>query len=126
MLADNITTFVHGDELLSDIKDVSELLFGKNNTIETLKNVNVSVLSDVLKNNSFDLVLEDEVSIVDLLVNTKFIESKTSARRFLKENAISLNMEKIKEDYLVTEKDVINGIILLQRGKKTFKLIKTS
>jgi tyrosyl-tRNA synthetase len=79
-----------------------------------------------LKNNSFDLVLEDEVSIVDLLVNTKFIESKTSARRFLKENAISLNMEKIKEDYLVTKKDVINGIILLQRGKKTFKLIKTS
>ncbi len=35
-------------------------------------------------------------------------------------------MEKIKEDYLVTKKDVINGIILLQRGKKTFKLIKTS
>lgn len=126
MLADNITTFVHGDELLSDIKDVSELLFGKNNTIETLKIVNVSVLSDVLKNNSFDLVLEDEVSIVDLLVNSKFIESKTSARRFLKENAISLNMKKIKEDYLVTKKDVINGIILLQRGKKTFKLIKTS
>ncbi|MBL4568497.1 MAG: tyrosine--tRNA ligase, partial [Flavobacteriaceae bacterium] len=46
-------------------------------------------------------------------------------RRSLKENAISVNKEKVKDDFVVSEKDLItNKYVLLQRGKKSYFLLK--
>ena len=60
-----------------------------------------------------------------LAAKTNFLKSNGDARRALKENAISVNKEKVKDDYLITEKDLIaNRYILLQRGKKNYFLLK--
>ena len=43
----------------------------------------------------------------------------------MKENSISINKEKVAEDYTVGEKDMIDGkFILLQRGKKNYFVVK--
>ena len=56
---------------------------------------------------------------------TGFIGSNSEARRALKENSISINKEKVAEDYTVGEKDMIDGkFILLQRGKKNYFVVK--
>ena len=45
--------------------------------------------------------------------------------RALKENSISVNKEKVKEDAMVGKKDLISDkYILLQRGKKKYFLVK--
>jgi len=39
----------------------------------------------------------------------------------LKQNSISVNKEKVKEDYIITVNDLINKkFVLLQRGKKNY------
>jgi tyrosyl-tRNA synthetase len=64
------------------------------------------------------------VSIVDLCGDTGFLASKSEARRALKENSISVNSEKVNEDFTFSNADLINGkYILLQRGKKNKFLI---
>ena len=59
------------------------------------------------------------VNIVDLLADTGFIESKSQAKRELKGNAIAVNGDKVDEDYVLNNADLINGkYVLLQKGKK--------
>lgn len=69
--------------------------------------------------------IDEEVSIIDLIAGkTNILTSKSEARRAIKENAISLNKTKIKEDYICTKSDLLNDkYILIQRGKKNYYLI---
>src|SRR5690606_9216900 len=56
-----------------------------------------------------------------------FLKSNGEARRALKENSISVNKEKVAEDYEITSKDLINNkFVLLQRGKKNYLLLHIS
>ncbi|MEC8832059.1 MAG: tyrosine--tRNA ligase, partial [Bacteroidota bacterium] len=56
-----------------------------------------------------------------LAAKTNFLGSNGEARRELKQNSISVNKEKVKEDYLITDSDLINNkFVLLQRGKKNY------
>ncbi|MDE7374711.1 MAG: tyrosine--tRNA ligase, partial [Odoribacter sp.] len=65
------------------------------------------------------------ISIVDFLAEkTSIMSSKGEARRALKSNAISINKEKVGEDFSVNESQLINGkYILAQSGKKNYFLI---
>ena len=60
-----------------------------------------------------------------LAAKTNFLKSNGDERRALKENSISVNKEKVKEDYIISSKDLIaEKYVLLQRGKKTYFLLK--
>ena len=70
--------------------------------------------------------LENGIDIVEALnEKTGFLKSNGEARRALKENSISVNKEKVKEDFVLTPKDLIaDKFILLQRGKRNYFLLK--
>ena len=74
-------------------------------------------------------IARDELSpgldmIGALAAKTGFLGSNGEARRELKQNAISVNKEKVQEDYLITESDLINDkFVLLQRGKKNYFVV---
>ncbi len=129
-LAEEVTVFVHSKEALENAIKASNILFGKS-TAEDLKSLEEQTFLDV-----FDGVPQANVSIDEinngldmigaLAAKTGFLKSNGDARRALKENSISVNKEKIKEDYTITEKDLIaNKYVLLQRGKKNYFLLKT-
>jgi tyrosyl-tRNA synthetase len=125
-LAKYITTWVHGQEGFEQAFKATQILFGKA-TSESLRELSerdfLSIFSGVKQAEIDDV---SNVQIVDLLANTGFLSSKGEARRALKENSISVNSDKVSEDYTITEKDLINNrYILLQRGKKNkFLVIK--
>ena len=124
-LADEITVMVHSLEDLDNAKKASNILFGKS-TSEDLKTLDESTFLDV-----FDGVPQAKISKTDLdagldmigalAAKTGFLGSNGEARRELKQNSISVNKEKVKEDYIITAKDLINKkFVLLQRGKKNY------
>lgn len=124
-LAEEITILVHSKEELDKAIKASTILFG-NATSEDLKILDEKTFLDV-----FDGVPQAEITksdierglnIIDALANkSHFLPSNTEARRALKEKSISVNKEKIGEDFCITTKDLINGqFILLQRGKKNY------
>jgi tyrosyl-tRNA synthetase len=60
-----------------------------------------------------------------LAAETNFLASNSEARRALKENAVSVNKEKVKEDYQLSTDDLINNkYIILNKGKKNTYIIK--
>ena len=128
-LAEEVTLIVHGKENLENAIKASNILFGRS-TAEDLKNLDEATFLDV-----FEGVPQVEISSAEittgidmigaLAAKTKFLNSNGEARRALKENSISVNKEKVKEDYFITTDDLIsNKFILLQRGKKNYFIIR--
>ncbi|HEY5687898.1 MAG TPA: tyrosine--tRNA ligase [Yeosuana sp.] len=124
-LAEEITTMVHSKEDLENAIKASNILFG-NSTSDDLKKLNEQTFLDV-----FDGVPQAEVSMSDiengldiigaLAEQTGFLKSNGEARRALKENSISVNKEKVGEDFKIATSDLINNkFVLLQRGKKNY------
>jgi tyrosyl-tRNA synthetase len=128
-LAQEVTTTVHSAEEFEKAVKASEILFG-NSTSEDLMTLDEKTFLDV-----FDGVPQAEISkeelkggidiIGALAEKTGFLKSNGEARRALKENSISVNKEKVSDDFTVSENDLINGqFVLLQRGKKNYFIIK--
>ena len=128
-LAEELTILVHGKEELENAIRASQILFG-NTTSEDLKKLDSQTLLEI-----FDGVPQAEISLTDLKkgldmigalsAKTGFIKSNSEVRRALGENSISVNKEKVTEDYSLSEKDLLNNqFILLQRGKKNYFLIR--
>jgi tyrosyl-tRNA synthetase len=51
--------------------------------------------------------------------------SRGEARRMVKDNGVSINKEKINEEFVVNSALLLNNrYILIQKGKKNFYLVK--
>ena len=124
-LADEITTLVHSEEDLENAQKASNILFGKSSS-EDLKKLDEKTFLDVFEGVPQANIPKSELDagldmIGALAAKTGFLGSNGEARRELKQNSISVNKEKVKEDYLITTKDLINDtFVLLQRGKKNY------
>lgn len=127
-LAEEVTVTVHGKVAYEKAVSASAILFGKT-TSDALKELDNQTFLDI-----FEGVPQAKISKADidngldiiaaLVSQTEFLKSNGEARRALKENSISVNKEKVSEDYLITQKDLINNkYILLQRGKKNYFVI---
>ena len=70
--------------------------------------------------------IEVGINIVDVLnEKTGFLKSNGEARRALTANSISVNREKVAEDFLLSTKDLINNqFVLLQSGKKNYFVVR--
>ena len=130
-LGEEVTVLVHGKEQYEKAIAASNILFGKS-TSDDLKGLDEQTFLDV-----FDGVPQAEVSKEDILEGlsmidalsgkTSFLKSNGDAKRALKENAVSVNKEKVKEDFEITAKDLIaDKYVLLQRGKKSYFLLKVA
>jgi len=127
-LAEEVTEMVHGREELENAVKASEVLFGKS-TADDLKSLNaitfLAVFEGVPQANISASDLETGINIVDALTDhSGFLISKGEARRDLKANSISVNKEKVSEDYTISKSDLISEkYILLQKGKKNYFIL---
>jgi tyrosyl-tRNA synthetase len=128
-LAEEITILVHGQAELDKAIKASNILFG-NSTSDDLKTLDETTFLEI-----FDGVPQAEVSKADIdaginivdALNEKsgFLKSNGEARRALTENSISVNKEKVGEDFVINEASLINNqFILLQRGKKNYFILR--
>ncbi len=130
-IGEEVTVMTHGREAWENAVRASSILFGKS-TAEDLKSIDEQTFLDIFEGvPQSDLSrsdLKNGIDIVDAL-NEKsgFLKSNGEARRALKENSISINKEKVKEDFALSENDLIaNQFILMQRGKRNYFLLKVS
>ena len=127
-VAEEVTTMVHSKEDLDSAIKASNILFGKS-TSEDLMTLDEQTFLDVFDGVTQAEVLREDIDngldmIGALAAKTGFLKSNGDARRALKENAISVNKEKVNEDYSITAKDLINNkFVLLQRGKKNYYVV---
>ncbi len=128
-IGEEVTTMTHGQEAFDNAIKASQILFGKS-TSEDLKSLDQQTFLDIFEGVPQASVSKEDIEngldmIGALAAKTGFLNSNGEARRALKENAISVNKEKVKEDFIISTSDIIaNAYVLLQRGKKNYFLLK--
>ncbi len=125
LLAEELTTRIHGKEDYEAVLAVSELLFNKKLSKDYVWALTEKQLSAVAKEiPSFQLdigLLESPKNCIDLLVeDAKIIASKSMARQAIRSNALSINKEKLKDfSHMVSREDLLQGrYLLIENGKK--------
>jgi tyrosyl-tRNA synthetase len=122
-IAEDITIRVHGEEALKTAIAASNILFGKS-TADDLRSLSekdfFAIFDGVPQATVSRSEFGEAMSIVDALAaKSGFLSSNGEARRELKANAISVNKEKVGEDFLITTANLINNkYLLLGKGKK--------
>ena len=119
-LAKSVISFIHSEEDYNEAVKISNALF--NGDIKSLTAEEIEIGFADLDS----VEIEDNTSLLDLLIKGQIASSRREAREFVKGGAISLNGDKVfDENHLVTREEAIGGkFVVLRRGKKKYSLAK--
>lgn len=116
-LAREVTSLIHGESRANDVARMSDLLFG--GQYNELTEQNLKDLTHELPT----ATVHHGASLVDFMIETNLASSKTEARRFLSESAVSLNGSQLPLDQMeFTEHDFMHGYCIVKRGKNSLAL----
>tara|TARA_B110000093_G_scaffold106429_1_gene114480 strand:+ start:1614 stop:2906 length:1293 start_codon:yes stop_codon:yes gene_type:complete len=128
-LAREITTIVHSVESFSQVELASTILYSKSFKRD-IELIDENTFLDIFEGVPLvELPKDNLITGVDMISalssKTGFLKSNSEARRSLKENSISINKSKIKEEYLIDAKDLINDkYVIINKGKRNTYIIK--
>ncbi len=132
LLAEEITRRVHSDEAYESVMQVSEILFNKHATKESLLSMDNQTLDSVGQEiQSFEIaksLIQNRIKLIDLMAEySTIVGSKSEARRAIKNNSVSVNKEKVAdENYEIKAEQLLHGqFLMIENGKKNKFLIKT-
>jgi len=127
-LAKEVTTMIHSKEDYDAAVEASQILFGKGSA-EVFRKLSAdmirSIFEGVPQGNISLSEIDSGIPVIDFLSNkAKATSSNREAREFLKNNAIAINGQKVKNDFVVDKNALLQDkYILVQRGKKNFYLV---
>ncbi|MDD4027702.1 MAG: tyrosine--tRNA ligase [Bacilli bacterium] len=120
LLAKEVVTLLHGDEAYKRSLKITETLFsGK------VQELSLNELEECF-NGVTSSKLDNNMSILDILVNSNILSSKREAREMINNGAITVNGEKITDENKVYNKDnaMFNKYLIIRKGKKTYNLVE--
>ena len=120
-LAEEMTRFVHGKELLQQAKRITAALFSGD-----IRSLSAEEIEQGFKEMPTFTSSKESKNIVDWLVELGIEPSKRQAREDINNGAISMNGEKVGSLELeIDESHAIGGrFIIIRKGKKKYSLVK--
>jgi tyrosyl-tRNA synthetase len=116
-LAEHVTRLVHGDDELRRVIAASQALFGRGE----LRELSAATLAAVMAEApTGEARLGEGATIIDLLVSSGLVDSRSAGRRTVKEGGAYVNNQKVTdEDWQPTAADLLEGgWLVLRRGKR--------
>ncbi|MFF2888612.1 tyrosine--tRNA ligase [Paenibacillus sp. NPDC057967] len=122
-LAEEMTRFVHGEELLEQAKRITAALFSGD-----IKSLTADEIEQGFKDMPTFEASHETKNIVEWLVDLGIEPSRRQAREDITNGAISMNGEKVSDlELAVTPDQAIGGrFIIIRKGKKNYSLVKLS
>lgn len=122
-LAEEMTRFVHGEELLEQAKRITAALFTGD-----IRSLTADEIEQGFKEMPTFEATREVKNIVDWLVDLGIEPSKRQAREDITNGAISMNGERVTDLALeVSDAQAIGGrFIIIRKGKKNYSLVKIS
>jgi tyrosyl-tRNA synthetase len=117
-LAREMTTLIHGEAIARSVEEAGKALFGQGEIgdldLKTLDTALLQLPKTTIKKS------DPYPTWVDLLAATGVVDSKSAARRIVKEGGGYLNNKKVEsEDFAPSEADLLQGrYLLLRKGKR--------
>jgi tyrosyl-tRNA synthetase len=120
VLAEDVTTLVHGADECAKVVAASRALFGQGD-LSDLEEATLAAAVAEVPSVTVRQSPEALPTIVDLLAETGIAPSKSAARRTIAEGGAYLNNRKVSsEDAAPSPSDLLHGrFLILRRGKRT-------
>lgn len=120
-LAEEMTRFVHGEELLEQAKRITAALFSGD-----IRSLTADEIEEGFKEMPTFTATNETKNIVEWLVDLGIEPSKRQAREDITKGAISINGERVNElEVDITAEHAIGGkFIIVRKGKKNYSLVK--
>lgn len=119
-LARQLTSMVHSPEDAERVELAAKALFGQSGSAELLELDTKTLTSSLRELPSTEVGIDENVAWVDLIVAAGVVDSKSAARRVVKEGGAYLNNQKITDEGFVLQRsDFLHGkVALLRKGKR--------
>ena len=123
-LARELTTLVHGAGTTQRVENAAKALFGQGDLTELDEATLASALAELPRTTISKT--QEIPSWVDLLAATGVVDSKSAARRVVKDGGAYLNNEKVvSEDYAPTKSEFLCGkYAVLRKGKRDLAAVE--
>jgi tyrosyl-tRNA synthetase len=125
-LAREMTTLIHGADMAKKVEEAAKALFGQGEISE----LDLATLDSALSQLPKTQVKKGDPfpTWVDLLAATGVVDSKSAARRIVKEGGAYLNNKKVEnEDFTPSKSDLLHGkYLLLRKGKRDLAAVEVS
>ena len=125
-LAQEVTTLIHGESTMKKVELAAKALFGQGE----IKDLDLSTLESALQELPRTTIARSASmpSWVELVVSAGIVDSKSAARRIVKEGGAYLNNSKIPtEDFSPQTSDLLHGkYLLLRKGKRDLAAVEVA
>ena len=123
-LAREMTTLVHGGAMAKSVEEAAKALFGQGE----IGDLDLKTLDSALSQLPKTIIKKGDPypTWVDLLAATGVVDSKSAARRIVKEGGGYLNNKKVEsEDFTPSKADLLHGkYLLLRKGKRDLAAVE--
>ena len=123
-LARELTTLIHGEQMAQKVEMAAKALFGHSDISE----LDLATLDSALAQLPRTQIVKGQPlpTWVDLLAATGVVDSKSAARRIVKEGGAYLNNQKVEsEDFAPSKADLLHGrYLLLRKGKRDLAAVE--
>jgi tyrosyl-tRNA synthetase len=124
VLADDLTTLVHGAEETARAKAAARALFGQGD----LRDLDENTLASALAEAPHASIEQTGATVADLMAVSGIMPSKSAARRLIEEGGAYLNNVKVTDINAIPDAgDLLHGrFLVLRRGRRTVSGIELS
>ena len=123
-LARELTTMIHGEQMAQKVELAAKALFGHSDISE----LDLATLDSALAQLPRTQIAKGQPlpTWVDLLAATGVVDSKSAARRIVKEGGAYLNNQKVEsEDFTPSKSDLLHvKYLLLRKGKRDLAAVE--
>ena len=123
-LAREMTTLIHGGAMAKSVEEAAKALFGQGE----IGDLDLKTLDSALSQLPKTIIKKGDPypTWVDLLAATGVVESKSAARRIVKEGGGYLNNKRVEsEDFTPSKADLLHGkYLLLRKGKRDLAAVE--
>lgn len=123
-LAREVTTLIHGETQTNKVESAAKALFGQSE----IRDLDIDTLESALSELPRTTIVKgaEMPTWVDLMTAAGVVDSKSAARRVVKEGGAYINNEKISgEDFVPTTDHLLHGrFIVLRKGKRDLAAVE--
>ncbi len=120
VLASEMTKFVHGEEVLNQVLEITNCLFTGDISHLTKEQIE-TYFTDIKQ-----YVIKPDMLLVDALIDIELATSKRESREFINNKSIRINGNLIQdENHVISSEDLIEDTyMMVKRGKKKINFVK--
>lgn len=122
-LANYLIAAIFGKAAAEQAQKITDILFGNGDKLSIISSMNDEE-KQALANETWSVTIQWEIRLLDLIVEAWLASSNWEAKKAIQAWSIYWNEEKVDDMWkVVTSMDLLNGVALLRKWKKNYKMV---